>query len=190
MGRDLEVFTLRHRFWLEAFDSPLVVGGEVTLVDLEMAALVCAIGYEDLDREVPRMLARGPRLWEKLRFCWRLLRRSAQKEYDAFQGYLLDHGCPPSMHGGGKQSGKAKHYEALPGILGLVTALIRGSGWEPQVVWGLSPGQAEWYLTGIFMHRGVDMRIKTGHDEEFEEGLRKEREEAAEKEKKIDGLRG
>ena len=62
----------------------------------------------------------------------------------------------------------------MPGILGLVTALARGSGWDPETIWALSPGAAEWYLVGIFQHRGVDMRLKTEHDEEFEEGLRRE----------------
>jgi len=30
------------------------------------------------------------------------------------------------------------------------------------------------------MHRGVDMRLKTEHDEEFEEGMRREREKQKE----------
>jgi len=175
MGRDLEVFTLRHRFWLEAFGSPLVLGGAVTLVDLEMAAGVCALPVGVLDREVPRMLTRGPSLMAKLRFCWRVLRRRADAEYEAFQDYMLDHGCAPATHGAAAVSHDGRNYETMPGILGLVTGLVRGSGWDPDTVWALSPGQAEWYLTGIFMHRGVDMRLKTAHDEEFEEGIRRER---------------
>ena len=178
MGRELQPFSLRHRLWLELFESPLVLGGEVTLVDLEMAARVCAIPARRLDSRVPRLLAGGPGWLGKLGFAWRALRRHAGREYTAFQSYLADHGCPPATHGS-QPSQNGKHYEAMPGLLGLVTALIRGSGWPPDTVWSLSPGQAEWYLTGIFMHRGVDMRLKTSHDEEFEEGLRKEREESA-----------
>lgn len=178
MGRALEVFSLRHRFWLEAFESPLVRGGALTLVDVEMAAAVCALPFERLDREVPRMLGRGPGWWTKLRFCWRLLRRRTAAEYAAFQAYMIDHGCPPATHHNDEPAGGGKHYETLPGIFGLVSGLVRGSGWEPDTVWALSPGQAEWYLTGIFLHRGVDMKLKSEHDEEFEEGLRKEREAA------------
>jgi hypothetical protein len=185
MGRSLQPFTLRHRFWLEAFESPMVTGGTATLLDLEMAARVCAIPYSRLDREVPRMLTRGPGWIPRLAFSLRMLRGRVAVQYAAWQDYLTDHGCPPACHGSGKVSHGGKRYEAMPGILGLVTALVRGSGWPPDTVWSLCPGAAEWYLTGIFIHRGVDMKIKTSHDEEFEEGLRLERREAARK--KADG---
>jgi hypothetical protein len=182
MGRWLEPFSLRHRFWLEAFESPLVTGGTATLIDLEMASRVCSIPFAKLDREVPRMLRRGPGWGARIGFSLRMLRGRTAEEYGRWQDYLTDHGCPPACHGGGKVSKGGKRYEAMPGILGLVTALVRGSGWDPDTVWAICPGAAEWYLTGIFMHRGVDMRIKTSHDEEFEEGLRREREEKARKE--------
>ena len=173
-------FTLRHRFWLEAFDSPLVMGGAMTLVDMEMAAAVCAVPCADLDRVVPLMLRDGPGWWAQLRFCWRALRRQADAEYGKLQAYLLDHGCPPATHGGGANPSGKPVVETLPGILGLVTGIIRGSGWEPETVWALSPGQAEWYLTGIFQHRGIDMRVKSSHDEEFEAGMRGEKAEMRE----------
>lgn len=179
MGRWLEPFSLRHRFWLEAMGSPLVTGGPATLVDLEMAARICAIPFSRLDREVPRMLARGPGWRDKAGFLWRMWRRSAPEEYRRFQDYFIDHGCPPATHGGGTATKDGKTYAALPGLLSLVTALIHGSRWDPDVVWSLPPGAAEWYLAGIYTHRGADMRVKTEHDEEFEEGLRREREKAA-----------
>ena len=124
------------------------------------------------------MLARGPGLWAKLRFLIRMFRGSTvSAHYASFQDYFLDHGCPPATHGNQPAGPNGKRYESMPGILGLVTGLARGSGWEPETIWALSPGAAEWYLVGIFQHRGVDMRLKTEHDEEFEEGLRREREE-------------
>lgn len=177
MGRRLEPFTLRHRFWLEAMESPLMTGGMATLVDLEMASRVCSMRFQDLDRKVPRMLVKGPGWWARLRFVIRMLRGSTPREYALFQEYFLDHGCPPATHGSGPVSkGGKKRYEGMPGILGLITALARASGWEPEVLWSLTPGAAEWYLMGIYTHRGVDMRLKTEHDEEFEEGIRRERE--------------
>lgn len=176
MGRKLQPFTLRHRLWLEAMDSPLVTGGRATLMDLELASVVCSIPFRDLDRRMPVLLARGPGPWTRLSFLWRFWRRAAAREYAGFQEYFIDHGCPPSTHGGSSATKDGKIYESLPGLLGLVTALARGSGWEPETIWGLSPGAAEWYLAGIFTHRGADMKIKSEHDEEFEEGMRRERE--------------
>ena len=81
MGRALAVFTLRHRFWLEALGSPLVTGGTVSLLDLELAARLCAIPYINLDRRLPRVLARGPRWWEKLGYLARVWLRRPDKEY-------------------------------------------------------------------------------------------------------------
>lgn len=184
MGRELQPFSLRHRFWLEAMESPLVTGGIATMIDLEMASRVCAIPFSRLEMDVPKMLLRGPRWRDKLRFLWLMLRSRTATEYEAMQSYFMDHGCPPATHACAPVTKDGKRYEAMPGILGLVTGLIRGSGgWDPDTVWALTPGAAEWYLVGVFMHRGMDMKIKTEHDEEFEEGLRQMREEKLKAEK-------
>jgi hypothetical protein len=175
MARRLEPFSLRHRFWLEALESPLVTGGAATLIDLEMAARVCAIPFARLNHEVPAMIGRGPGWRAQLGFLVKLWRLRAAAEYGKFQEYFLDHGCPPATHNAVMQTASGKTYESMPGILGLVTAVARGSGWEPETIWALSPGSAEWYLAGIFTHRGVDMRLKTEHDEEFEAALRREK---------------
>ena len=176
MGRRLARFTLRHRFWLEALSSPLVTGGAVSLLDLALAARVCAMPCKQLDRRLPALLERGPTLWERLGYLARVWRRRVEVEYRDFQAYMIDHGCPPDTFGhdgvvhapdGAAQEG------ALPGVLGLVTGLMRGTGWTPDTVWALSVGEAEWYLAGVFLHRGVDVGLKTGMDERMEEMLRK-----------------
>ena len=45
-------------------------------------------------------------------------------------------------------------------------------------VWGLGPGEAEWYLTGVLLHDGGKVPVKSASDEEFEAGIRAEREAA------------
>lgn len=190
MGRRLAKFTLRHRFWLEAFDSPVVIGGEVRLVDLEMATMICAIPYPELDKRVPQLVGRRPGRWTQLRFLVRsVLRANAQREYALLAAYLLDHGNPPATHESGIEEGDPDgppprpgaqqgpdQFATIPGILSLVTGLIRRAKWDPDVVWALGPGEAEWYLTGVLLHEGVNVPIKSASDEEFEEGLRRERE--------------
>lgn len=176
MGRRLAKFSLRHRFWLEAFASPLVRGGAVELLDLEMAARVCAIPAAALDSRLPRLLARGPGRLGRLWWLARLWRRDAAAEYAGFQAYLLDFGCPPATwdgSGGQVEGAEDAPPESgdLPGLLSLVTGLMRGACWEPETVWRLSPGEAEWYLAGVFMHRGVDVGIKSAADEAMEEIL-------------------
>jgi len=179
MGRKLEAFSLRHRFWLATLGSPLESGGAVSLIDLELASRICAIPSQRLDRDVPRLLARGPRWYEKLGFLWKIFRCNAELEYMRFREYFIDYGCPPSTHQRETVNVGGKRYEQMPGILDLVTGLVRCSGWDPNTVWSLPPGAAEWYLVGIFRHRGVDTGLKTEQDEEFEAGMRREREEKA-----------
>ena len=182
MGRRLARFTLRHRFWLGAMESPVVSGGECSLLDLELAARVCAIPYDRLAVGVPRLLSRGPGWCGKLAYLVRMWRRRVEREYPLFQAYLLDHGCPPATFesdcevvGPGGEDG-AQESGSLPGVLGLVTGLMRG-GVQPETVWGFSPGEAEWYLAGVFLHRGVDVGLKTAEDEDMEEYLRERKKE-------------
>src|SRR4051794_28966486 len=84
MGRRLCRFTLRHRFWLEALESPLVSGGEATLMDLELATRVCAVPYEQLEKAVPRMIERGPGWRDRLGYLIRVFRRPLAREYAEF----------------------------------------------------------------------------------------------------------
>jgi len=42
LGRRLDPFCLRHYLFLEAYGSPLIHGGNVTMIDLQTAALVCS----------------------------------------------------------------------------------------------------------------------------------------------------
>jgi hypothetical protein len=177
MGRRLAKFSLRHRFWLEAMDSPLMYGGEVAMLDLELAARVCAIPAGELDRRLPRVLTRGPGRWERLAYVCRVWRRDAAREYAAFTAYLLDHGCPPDtwqenvIEDPQPAGEKPRESGALPGVFGLVSGLVR-CGLDPDKVWCYSPGEAEWYLAGVFTHRGVDVGLKTAEDEAMEEYLR------------------
>lgn len=176
----MERFTLRHRFWLEALESPLVDGGEASLMDLELATRICAMRYEDLAAGVPRMIERGPRWRDRAGYLVRAFRRRPAREYADFTAYLLDHGCPPAVHGGTVVRGEKDGTEGeriddspLPGLLGLVAGLIR-CGWsDPERIWSLSPGEAEWYLTAGLLHRGVEIKVKTAEDEKREAYFRK-----------------
>ena len=180
MGRRLSRFTLRHRLWLEAMGSPLVKGGKASLQDLELAARVCSVSFADLERAVPAMLRRGPGRIGKWWFALRALWTRADVEYLRFQAYFVDHGCPPATWNEVTVEGEGEvpSDSPLPPLLGLVSGLMHGGMTDIQAVWALSPGEAEWYLTGIFTHRGVDLKLKSELDEVFERLIRQE--EAAE----------
>lgn len=173
MGRRLRKFTIYHRFWLEAMRSPLVMGGEVSMVDLELASRVCASGYGDVEG----VIERGVGGWWSLAGWWFALRcffLDPVREAAGWRGYLEDHVCGPNTHHGVEASRDGRVYEDFPGVMDQVCAVIRATGWEPEVVWSLGPGEAEWYMAGVYRLRGVDMKVKTEHDEEFEEELAKE----------------
>jgi hypothetical protein len=172
-GRRLSRFTLRHRFWLEALECSAVVGGTVDWPAVELAVRICQLPFAHIDDRVKRLMSRGPRWWEAWVFLWRAWRGDLAKEYKLLLAYMEDHGCAPQRNGGGG-GGESNEptYESMPGLLSLVCGVVRASGgWEPDTVWSLSPGEAEWYCTACYMHRGVDMGIKTEHDEQFERGL-------------------
>lgn len=177
MGRRLRKFTLRHRFWLEALGSPLMTGGEVSLMDLEMAARVCAIPCPALDARLPRMLARGMRWWQVPGWMWRAMRRHTARELRAFHGYLLDYGCAPETMEETIEKvvgdGKAASSSPLPDLMALLAGVVRNVYWDPEVVWGLSPGEAEWWLAGVLTHKGVDCGLVSAADEAMVEYLKK-----------------
>lgn len=172
MGRKMGKFTLYRRFWLEALRSPLVVGGEITAIDLELASRVCSAPYgkvhEVIEHGVGRWFNFSGWLFALKCFCVNL-----EKEGQKWHAYISDYVSGPSTHGGGEVEGPS--YEDFPGVMEQVCAVIRATGWEPDAVWNLGVGEVEWYIAGVYRLRGVDMKIKTEHDEEFERGLRKMR---------------
>lgn len=175
MGRRLRKFTIYHRFWLEAMRSPLVMGGAVSMVDLELASRVCCCGYGTVER----MIEGGTGGWRSLRGWWFALRclvLSPEREAAKWEEYLRDHVCGPHTHMTERMTASGKVYEDFPGVMDQVSAVIRATGWTPEVVWNLGPGEAEWYMAGVYRLRGVDMKVKTEQDEEFEAGMRAEME--------------
>lgn len=170
MGRRLRKFSLYHRFWLEAMQSPLIHGGEVSIVDLELACRVCSCRYG----QVPQVIEGGAGNWKSFRGWWFALRclwLRPDVESGKFAAYLADHVSGPNTHHEPRVASNGKVYEEFPGTMDQVCAVIRATGWEPETVWNLGPGEAEWYMAGVYRLRGVDMKVKSEHDEEFEAGL-------------------
>lgn len=177
--------SLRHRFWLEALLSPLVHGGgEITILDLELAAQVCSTPFEQLEAKMRKPLGR----WAKVRrwirgFCH--VFRDLNKANEAWVSYVEDHcSCVPVHRDEteASQAGSDVWREEFPASFDLVSGLIRHTTWDPDKIWSLEPGEADWYLMGLLRHRGADasdLKIKTSHDEEFEAGLAEEQAMAA-----------
>jgi len=178
MGRRLRKFTLYHRFWLEAMQSPLVVGGEVSIVDLELASRVCSCRYGRVERAIEGG-AGGWRSWRGWWFALRAFFLNPTVEAMKWEEYLRDHVCGPNTHNSPKTTADGKVYEDFPATMDQVCSVIRATGWDPDAVWNLGPGEAEWYMAGVYRYRGVDMKVKTEHDEEFEEMIRRDKERVA-----------
>jgi hypothetical protein len=170
MGRKLNKFTLYHRFWLEAMESPLVLGGAVSILDIELASRVCGCRYGEVERAIAGG-AGGWKSWKGWWFALRCLVLNADVEARNWEEYLKDHICGPNTHSAAQTTKDGVAYEDFPGIMEQVCAVIRGTGWEPETVWNLGPGEAEWYMCGVYRLRGVDMRVKSEHDEEFEAAM-------------------
>jgi len=174
MGRRLRKFTLYHRFWLEAMESPLVMGGSISILDLELASRVCACKYGTVERAIEGG-AGGWRSWKGWWFALRSVFVNHEREANNWEEYLKDHVCGPNTHNAPMETKDGTTYEDFPSIMDQVCAVIRGTGWTPDTVWNLGPGEAEWYMTGVYRLRGVDMKVKSEQDEEFEEGMAADR---------------
>ena len=172
MGRKLKPLRLHHQFWLEAMGSPLVGGGgSVSLVDLEMACRICACDYGSETKALERGIGRWCN-WRGWLFAVRCLVYSPAREMAKFVAYLDDHKSSPSRHvEEPTQTKDGRVYEDFPGIMDQVCALIRATGWGKRDVWTMGVGEADWYMVGIYRLRGVDMKVKTQQEEEFEEGM-------------------
>ena len=172
LGRRLRPFCLYYQFWLDTLDLPLLRGEPSSLADLELGTRLCCCRYGEAEAMVGRRIGR----LGQARWLLKTLRTRADREFAAFDVYIRDWFAPPETRFKAPATEDGTTYQMFPPTLSLACALIKHTGWEPPTVWMLPLGQVHWYLQGFLRAEGVETGLVTPHDEEFMEGLRRERE--------------
>ena len=170
LGWRLRPFCLYYQFWLDALDSPLTRGVPASLADLEVACRLCTSGYGEAERAMRPVGRLGQAGW-----IARWLFSNTQREFARFDAYLRDYFSPPESRIKAPETAGGKVYEQFPQTLSLAGAIIKHTGWTPEVVWMLPIGQVHWYLAAFLRMDGVETGLITPQDREFIEGIAKER---------------
>jgi len=173
MKRQLRPFCLDYQFWLEAVDSPLLTGGEISLMDLEVASRICTSDYGQgkyVNINIEKDLQRQP--WRKLKWALSVIRTDVDAEMEAFHTYIQDYSSSPETIYD-KQQKDGKVYHSFPPAMSVASILMEGNfeGGNREAIWTCPLGEAYWYSTAFLRNRGEDVKLLTEHDREFMEQL-------------------
>lgn len=159
LGKRLYPFCLKYRVWLEALQSPLVLGGTVGPEDLLFALQVCSESKVGKFGFIER---------------WRLLRLASnppefKRQLQLFADYTLVSHWPKFWETKTKASSNGK---GVPWPLSVVASLV-ANGIEEQRAWEMPECQAIWLNTAFAIRKGADLNILTSEQEEQMEALDK-----------------
>ncbi len=168
LGRRLRPFCLWHRLQLEFANSPLLMGGEVTLADLEYAVAVCRTRFGELG------VARPPRHWWAR--WWAYVRQAwwnVGLEQQKWTAYAADYASGPKM----MLSKSGTTGEAIPDMdeaLVEVALYRRMTGCDRAEPWEMPMGELAWMNAAFARQKGAKFSIVTPLDDEIvEEAKRK-----------------
>jgi len=158
LGRLVYPFCLKHRVRLEAIESPLITGADVSVMDYYVAVLVCA--------EEP---VGPPGIIDRLR----LMRLSSSfikfhRELRKFRDFVMVDHWPKYWD---KQVKSESAAVGIPWPLGVVANLI-ASGVPEQRAWEMPECQAVWLNTALAARKGVDVNLLSTEEEDFMEEMR------------------
>jgi hypothetical protein len=142
LGRKLKPFCPWYRLWLEITKSPLVTGGTVSHVDMEIAARICSSTFAD----TPHVLKRDGVIRRKLRqasMLWKLFRHPLDAQLKAWEEYVRDF-CPKIQN-----EGRDVKFEDLPSDLVVVSSYRRLTGCSKEEAWMTPVGELRWWIGGM-----------------------------------------
>jgi hypothetical protein len=158
LGRLVYPFCLKHRVRLMAIESPLIMGGDIGVMDYYVAVLICA--------EEP---VRPPGFIDS----WRLKTISDSfikfdKELKRFSDYCMV-GHWPKFWDNQKKTETAGHGIPWPMM---VAANLIASGIPEQRAWEMPECQAVWLNVALAARKGVELNVLSTEEEEFMESVR------------------
>jgi hypothetical protein len=169
MGRRLMPFCAWHRLQLEYVQSPLVLGGEVSWGQLDLASAICATQFPVAVEYKP------PHRWMAF---WRAWRWPVVRELRAFEAYLADYASGPQIM---ENEGDDKSVPDIDPIMTEVVAYRKMSGCAREEAWNVPLGEMAWMNAAYARMQGAKFAIVTPVDEAIVAELRKRRKLTEEK---------
>jgi len=165
LGRRLRPFCAYYHSWLKMIKSPLLTGGNITILDLEVATRICSSPYG----QAPSCIK--PHWTDKFRILYLSLFHRIPDLCDSFAAYIEDYNSPP-LRQSNTNTKSSSSSELVPYEIWLTTGLMTLFHMPPRQAWMLPIGEAEWYIAVSDIHREKSCGILPGHDREFIQGLR------------------
>jgi hypothetical protein len=153
LGRQLKPFCCGHAVVLAGLNSPFIIGGELTVVELYIAVWVCSHTYEEL--QVKFLKDTNSVSGEFAEFVSKSIDDCSFAATNiAFQSYLSEHLKAPDKW---KRS-DAKSAKA-PWPLIIATRLMKELKFTEEKAWNMPMQMALWYFAAISEFNGDDSLI-------------------------------
>ena len=160
MGKRLLPFCAWHRLQLEYVQSPLVLGGVVTVGALHLAASICTTRFpQAVDYRAPG----------KYRTMLMAKRWNIGTELQAFEAYLRDYASGPRIMAGDEESSMPD----MDPILTEVVAYRRLTGCAREEAWSVPLGEMAWMNAAYARMQGAKFSLLTPLDEAIVGHLKK-----------------
>lgn len=159
IGKRLLPFSTWHKVQLEYANSPFFAGGEVNVVDLELAVGICGTRYPDF------FFYREKNGWRKIAWMIWAERVNARLEARKFEAYLADYLSPPKLWETAKKKGQKPARRDVDDSIAEVAYYLAAYGGSPATAWDLPAGELQWMNVCAAKQSGADVRVWTPADE-------------------------
>jgi hypothetical protein len=150
-----------------------MTGGEVGIVDLYIATLICEQEYPISFKVIP-----SPSWWSVLlnsvRFGYYSTRYKFSREVTKFYNYAKDYSSTPQFWENQKNGAKANN--GVPDVLGLMVSLMVGLKYTEKDAWNCPIGKAVWLTTTNAILNGSESKIISAEAKAYMEEMRKNKE--------------
>jgi hypothetical protein len=170
LGKTLKPFCLYHHFVLEALKSPLMTGGQASIIDLYIATLICQQEYPISFKKIPSS-SWWSILWNSIRFGYYSTRYKFSREVSKFYNYAKDYSSTPQFWENQKNGAKAD--SGVPDVIGLMVSLMVGLKYTEKEAWNCPIGKAVWLTTTNAILNGSESKIISAEAKAYMEEMRK-----------------
>lgn len=181
LGVRVRRFSLWHRFILKTGNSPIIVGGPVTMLDLQTAVGICRLRYNDTRIRRPRLIPALLGLKAVLQFGkvineehpgQRVLKPHLERFLDFCRYYSksVEYAIIPTESVRGSKPSLPRGR--LESEIETVGTIVQWSGWPDRYIWNLPISRAAVYeALALRDQQGRDVDFVTSAERKFQESV-------------------